>query len=234
MRFLVLFLIAIIIVGGLVIFYYYNEEYKPAIEKYGDLLDENKTLAKYLSELRFEAEDIQPEIKNDTLMNMFPQTETSPVYEKNITGIKLTLPVGNLFDPGGYKLNEKGRGLIRKIAEIISRIENTDIIIEGHTDNEEIGPTLKKTIQSNWELSSLRAINVVKFLQDSVKISPEKLSAVAYGETRPIESNETEFGKKKNRRIEIFLRYKDFAPNKEIIKKLIPVDSIPADSLINE
>ncbi len=234
MRFLVIFLIAIIIVGGLVIFYYYNEEYKPAIGKYDDLMEENKTLAEYLSELRFEAEGVQPEIETDTLMNMFPQTETSPVYEKNITGIKLTLPVGNLFDPGGYKLNKKGRGLIRKIAEIISRIENTDIIIEGHTDNEEMGPSLKKSIPSNWELSSLRAIDVVKFLQDSVKISPERLSAVAYGETRPIESNETEFGKKKNRRIEIFLRYKDFAPNKETIKKIIPIDSIPADTLINE
>ncbi len=230
MRFLAIFLITVILVGALVGLYYYNEEYKPAIDRYNELLLENKTLAVYLAELRSETENAVPEIK-DTMLMQFPVTDASPVYEENITGIRLTLPVGNLFDPGGYMLNKNGRILIRKIAEIISRIDNTDIIVEGHTDNEKMGPSLKSKIPTNWELSSFRAINVVKFLQDSVKMDPANLSAVAYGETRPLASNETEDGRKQNRRIEIFIRYKNFIPEmKTEIKTAI--DSIPADTAI--
>jgi len=121
-------------------------------------------------------------------------------------GTKLTLEAGNLFDAGGFELNKKGRGLLRKTAEILMRISDAEIIVEGHTDNEKMGPKLKSTIPSNWELSALRAINVVKFLHDSLSIPNSRLSAVAYGETRPIADNATEEGKKKNRRIEILLK----------------------------
>lgn len=226
MRFLAIFLIAIIIVGALVGLYYYNEEYRPAIEKYNELLRENRTLAQYLAQLRKETESALKPVKSDSLIDQFPDAQTTPVYEEQITGIKLTLPVGNLFDPGGYKLNKDGRILIKKIAQIISRIDNTDIIVEGHTDNEQIGPSLKDKIPSNWELSSFRAINVVKFLQDSVGISPQRLSAAAYGETRPVADNDTEEGKKQNRRIEIFLRYKPIVGGLDMQRDSSVTDSI--------
>ncbi|MFO8062412.1 MAG: flagellar motor protein MotB [bacterium] len=208
MRFLVIFLISVIIVGGLVAYYYYQEEYKPAIEKYSELIDENKTLASYLSDLRSEMEaPASDSVIGDTIIDKFQDTQTERVIQKNISGVRLTLPVGNLFDPGSFQLNKGGRGLIRKTAEILARIDNTEIIVEGHTDNEEIGPSLKKTIPTNWELSALRSINVVKFLQDSAGMSPDRLSAVAYGQTRPIADNSTQEGRRKNRRIEIFVKY---------------------------
>ena len=231
MRFLAIFLISLIIVGALVGLYYYNEEYKPAIDKYEELLKENKTLAIYLAQLRSETEAAAEPVKSDSLLDKFPETQTTPVYEEQITGVRLTLPVGNLFDPGGYKLNKDGRILIRKIAEIISRIDNTDIIVEGHTDNEQMGPSLKNKIPTNWELSSFRAINVVKFLQDSVGISPQRLSAVAFGETRPIADNDTEEGKNQNRRIEIFLRYQTIEEQLNPAGDSLVTDSSAVDSI---
>ncbi len=216
MKFLIIFLIMIILTGAMVGFYYYSQEYKPAIERYNSLLNENKTLAEYLSQLRKEMsnEPIEESPVKDTLFNQFENTQATEVYQSHVSGIRLTLPVADLFAPGDYKLKSKGKGMIKKIAQIISRLDNdAEIIVEGHTDNEKMGPNLRKKIPSNWELSALRAINVVKYLQDSLKIDPSKLSAVAYGESRPIADNSTEEGRKKNRRIEIFIKYKNTVPN---------------------
>lgn len=72
--------------------------------------------------------------------------------------------------------------------------------IEGHTDNRPLGR--KSAFKSNWELSAARAFSVLQFfLKEGV--APEKLSAVGYGEFKPIKSNETPEGRNANRRIEI-------------------------------
>lgn len=210
MRFLIIFLLLVIVVGSIVGFYYYQEEYKPALDRYDALIKENKTLAEYISTLRkVSVQTNNDTVIEDTNIGYFDTSNATPVYEASITGLRITLPVENLFNPGEYKLNSKGRSLIKKTAEIILRIENTEIAVEGHTDNEKIGPTLKKTIPSNWELSALRSIEVVKFLQDSVGIDPGKLSSVAYGSSRPIADNSTPEGRQKNRRIDIFIKYLD-------------------------
>ena len=60
-------------------------------------------------------------------------------------------------------------------------------------------------LDSNWSLSSARAVNVVRFLENEVGISPEKLAAAGYGEHQPIADNRTAAGRARNRRIEIVL-----------------------------
>ncbi len=216
MRFLVIFLLLAIVVGGIVGFYYYQEEYRPALDRYDALIKENRTLAEYISVLRSQvANGVSTDavIEEDTIIEYFDSNSTKQVFEGNVTGLRITLPVENLFNPGEFKLNSKGRSLIKKTAEIINRIENTEIAVEGHTDNEKIGPTLKKTIPTNWELSSLRSVEVVKFLQDSCGIEPSRLSSVAYGQTRPVADNSTPEGRQKNRRIDIFIKYLDTGNN---------------------
>ena len=58
---------------------------------------------------------------------------------------------------------------------------------------------------SNWELSTKRAVNVLRFLIEKGKVNPDRLSAVGYGPTRPIAPNDTEENRRKNRRVEIVI-----------------------------
>jgi len=79
---------------------------------------------------------------------------------------------------------------------------NVEIRVEGHTDN---WPIRGGRYFSNWELSSARALEVVKYLSQVSGIDEGKFSALGYGEFRPIASNETPEGRSKNRRVEIFI-----------------------------
>ena len=91
-------------------------------------------------------------------------------------------------------------------AEVLSRIAekvrplNAHIHVEGHTDNIPI-----KTAQfpSNWELSTSRATNVLQHLVSSAELKPEYLSAVGYGEYRPVAPNDTPHGRAANRRVDL-------------------------------
>jgi len=74
------------------------------------------------------------------------------------------------------------------------------IQIEGHTDNRPLGRSIR--FRSNWELSSARAFSVLQFFIKE-GVAPEKLSAVGYGEFKPVKSNDTPEGRSGNRRIEI-------------------------------
>jgi len=188
--------------------YYYYQSYRPALDKYQELVSENKTLAEYISKLRTE------QMKKDSVLNMLansPSDVDTQIIFDNITGTRITLESENLFESGGYQLNKKGRGLLRKTADVLLKMTDAEIVIEGHTDNQKIGPSIKNQIPTNWELSALRAINVLKYLHDSLGIDEKRMYVAAYGETRPIADNATEEGKKKNRRIEIFLKSSSFS-----------------------
>jgi chemotaxis protein MotB len=75
-------------------------------------------------------------------------------------------------------------------------------MIEGHTDNE---PIHTSELASNWELASLRATSVVRYLIKYQGVDPKRLVAVSYGEQKPVVANDTQENKSKNRRIEILI-----------------------------
>lgn len=79
------------------------------------------------------------------------------------------------------------------------------IRVEGHTDNVEIGPSLKSRYPNNLELSKARANGVVRYLVEKGGLDPSRLSAVGYGDTKPTAANTAEEGRTKNRRVEILL-----------------------------
>jgi chemotaxis protein MotB len=99
--------------------------------------------------------------------------------------------------------------VLRRIGGILKNIPEKNIRVEGHTDNVPIGPSLRAKYPTNWELGSARAINVVRYLQRDAGIEPLRLSAVSYGQYRPVASNRTAAGRSKNRRIEIILVDRD-------------------------
>jgi len=90
------------------------------------------------------------------------------------------------------------------VAGILKNVKDKQIIVEGHTDNVPISSFLASKFPSNWELSSARAISVVRFLQQN-GIDPSFLGATGYGEFRPISPNDTEDNRAMNRRVEIIL-----------------------------
>lgn len=110
-----------------------------------------------------------------------------------------------LFNSGEAEVNEQGRQVLKRVANILKKVQDKQIRIEGHTDNEPIGPKLKDKFPSNWELSTTRATTVARYLQDAGGVDPKYLSASGYAEYRPIADNLKPEGRSKNRRIEIVL-----------------------------
>jgi chemotaxis protein MotB len=106
-----------------------------------------------------------------------------------------------LFDFGKDAINPEGFPLLNKIAQALIDVPYR-LRVEGHTDNV---PIRTKRFPSNWELSAARAVNVVKDFVRVSKLDPQRLSAVGYGDSRPVVPNDTPFNRAKNRRVEILL-----------------------------
>jgi chemotaxis protein MotB len=116
--------------------------------------------------------------------------------------IKIADPIG--FDLGDADVKPELIATLVEISKIINRTPGTKIRVEGHTDDTPIH-TLK--YPSNWELSAARALNVVKFFAENGGIDPSTLSAVGYGEFRPLLPNTSKESRQVNRRIEIYVDY---------------------------
>lgn len=110
-----------------------------------------------------------------------------------------------VFDSGEADLNEKGKAVLRKVGETLAQVPDRYIQVSGHTDTQRIAGKLAERFPTNWELSTTRATNVVRFLQDEVAIRGDTLVAAGLAEFRPIATNRTKAGRAKNRRIEVRL-----------------------------
>jgi len=104
-----------------------------------------------------------------------------------------------LFGSGSASLSKDGKAAIAEVAGLLASIPKRTFQVEGHTDNV---PISTAQYPSNWELASARALTVVKTMVDA-GMPASRISAAAYGDTRPASSNETPEGRSANRRIEI-------------------------------
>jgi chemotaxis protein MotB len=110
-----------------------------------------------------------------------------------------------LFPSGEAGLTPAGLRVLRRVGDVLKTTTDRIIRVEGHTDSVAISERLRGTFPSNWELSTARATNVVRFLQDSIAMDPARLQAVGLSAYHPIASNATARGRSQNRRIEIAL-----------------------------
>jgi chemotaxis protein MotB len=118
-------------------------------------------------------------------------------------GLVITFMAEVLFDSGKATIRKEAYPALDKVAKVIrDKVSDREIGIEGHTDDE---PIKYSGWKSNWELSTARATSVLHYLVDQGKLNPKMLSAIGYGEYRPVASNDTEEGKQKNRRVEIVI-----------------------------
>lgn len=144
------------------------------------------------------ARQLQESIKKEEL----DESIKVKVTDKGIA-IKVADPIG--FDIGKADIKPEFAGLLAEVIQIVNtKMPESEIRVEGHTDNI---PIHTREFPSNWELSASRALHVVKFFFTNGGIDPAKLSAVGYGEYRPIAPNDTEMSRQKNRRIEIYVEY---------------------------
>ena len=139
--------------------------------------------------------------------------EISAEVKTTKEGLKISLEEKgslNFFEIGKAELTPEAKLAIDKIVPQIVNLPN-ELVVEGHTDSDPIN-----TVQysSNWELSTARATNVVKYLIREKQFSPGKLAAIGYGEFKPVAPNDTAANKQKNRRI-VFL-FKNMGSDKVI------------------
>ena len=150
-------------------------------------------------------------------------------------GVKLTVSSGRLFKSMEAEVQASALPLLDQIGAIIrvskllrldedqkynnfrERIKsfgkdlNVEIRCEGHTDGEQVPPNSK--YNSNWDLSTARALNIVKYISDKSQIPEKEFSAMGYGEFRPVVAMDTvsqnllaiKDANSKNRRVEIYL-----------------------------
>lgn len=134
-------------------------------------------------------------------------------------GVEIALQEGeklSFFESGKATLSQDGLKVLDKISPVLSEAKG-EIIVEGHTDN--VPVRNPQGFSSNWELSTARATNVVRYLIQERKFRPERLAAIGYGEHRPLASNGTASGRAKNRRVVFFIKTGTGAENDRVATK---------------
>ena len=116
-------------------------------------------------------------------------------------GIKITFDSGIMFDVNKATLKPASENNLDNLAQILNKYEDTDILLEGHTD-------ASGSEEYNTELSEKRAKSVRNYLA-SQKVNPTRFTLVGYGESQPIATNDTSEGRQLNRRVEIAIMAND-------------------------
>ncbi len=113
----------------------------------------------------------------------------------------IQLPQDILFPSGSATLSADGSRTLREVAAVLATLEGRSFQVEGHTDNV---PIATAQFPSNWELSSARALSVVRVLTQG-GVPPESLSGAGFGEYQPVAPNDAPDSRRLNRRIEIVM-----------------------------
>jgi len=125
-------------------------------------------------------------------------------------GVKITLSDSLTFNSGSSQILPTARFVLEKISEMFDEeVESTEV--QGHTDTVPISRA--SYYRSNWHLGAARAVSVVQFIRERSELAPENYKASSFGEYKPIETNETPEGRRQNRRVEIYVKYKGLNSN---------------------
>ncbi len=135
--------------------------------------------------------------------------EAVQVTEPGDSTIVLSLPELVLFESGAATLRAEALPFLQSLAEALVELDR-QIKVQGHTDNV---PIRSAQFPSNWELSAIRAVMVVRALGELYGVPAQNLSAVGYGDSRPVTDNQTPENRAKNRRVEIVVLERKQTPN---------------------
>lgn len=174
----------------------------PINENPGQGIQKDESLGKENSETQKLFNSISKEVKERNL-------DTKITIKEDVRGVIIELQEKILFDTGRAEIKKESQETLSKIADILKKYPN-EILVEGHTDNVPINTGYYKT---NWELSADRAVKVARYLVEEKGLNPSKIQAIGCGEYRPIDTNKTPEGRKKNRRVNILILTQDKGSN---------------------
>ena len=156
------------------------------------------------------SENVDPVTVDEEILEMYEKVMEHVEEEKldaivtvnlNKRGVFVEIKDAILFESGSSEIKESGLIVLNQLEGLINEFEN-NIVIEGHTDNV---PIRRVPFPSNWELSTSRAVSVVRYLSEVEKVDPTRLSAIGYGEYKPIAANDTSENREINRRVNILI-----------------------------
>jgi chemotaxis protein MotB len=116
-----------------------------------------------------------------------------------------TLRADDIFEPASATVTPRGRERLAEVARALTTGDGRTIRVEGHADSVPPGPTIRDQYPTNWELSAARASAVVRVLSDVTGRSADQFEVAAYGDSRPVATNNTGTGRAQNRRVVIGL-----------------------------
>ncbi len=173
-----------------------------SIEKLVDQINESNQYIRHLVEVKSKSDSLNMVLTNN-LTRSLSKEELKEVDVQVLKGVVyISLADNMLFRSGGYEINSRAAETLSKIAKIITDYKDYDVLIEGNTDNV---PISRENIRNNWDLSCLRASSVVQELQNKYGVDPKRLTAGGRGEYNPLQPNDTELGKQRNRRTQIII-----------------------------
>ncbi len=183
------------------------EGFISALKNQLGVLDAGRTITDYDSiDVGAMNENIAPSLENITMVMSEMQ---SYIRENNLQdrinlkiterGLVVSFTGEILYDVGEAEIKPRGKEILDEIVRNIKDIPNA-VAVEGHTDD---WPINTEQFPSNWELSTTRAVNVIKYFIEEHSLSPRRLSAAGYSEYRPLVPNDSAENRAKNRRVEI-------------------------------
>ena len=194
-----------VLIGGI------NED----IQKMASATIENKVLKDQVNNLEKQSSDSEKDIQEKTKKAEFSEDQLRVALKQEIgqglaevqrekDRVVVTVGSAGAFSSGSAKLTKKAREIMQKIAKVSGKGAG-QINVSGHTDD--VPLIFGGQYRDNWDLAAARASSVVQELAKANTIPSDKLRAISFGETRPIEQNDTKQGREKNRRIEIEIKY---------------------------
>ena len=195
------------------------------ISKLVDQINESNQYIRHLVEVKSKSDSLNMVLTNN-LTRSLSKEEMKEVDVQVLKGVVyISLADNMLYKSGSYEINDRAAETLSKIAKIITDYKDYEVLIEGNTDNVPVNASAAtmKNIRNNWDLSCLRASNIVQALQNKYGVDPKRLTAGGRGEYNPVTTNSTEVGKQRNRRTQIIITPKldqfmdliDKAPEKE-------------------
>ena len=185
------------------------------IQKMASATIENKILKDQVNNLEKQSSDNEKDIQEKTKKAEFSEDQLRVALKQEIgqglaevqrekDRVVVTVGSAGAFSSGSAKLTKKAREIMQKIAKVSAKGAG-QVNVSGHTDD--VPLIFGGQYRDNWDLAAARASSVVQELAKANTIPSEKLRAISFGETKPIEQNDTESGREKNRRIEIEIKY---------------------------
>lgn len=211
---IVICMIALVLAAIAYHFYNTNKQTETELNLKISKLEQQKTALENELEIKIGEISKEKEEQIERLKNAYNELVTDMEKEIEDGKIQITQLADRLsvsmvdrilFPSGEVEIMPEGLKVLERVGKVLKNTQNKIIRVEGHTDNVAIHSNLQKEFPTNWELSTARATNVVRFLQENVGIEAVRLQAIGMSEYHPVADNKTAAGRSQNRRIEIIL-----------------------------